>query len=300
MSTPLLSVCLITYNHEKFIRQAIEGVLMQQVDFDWELIIADDFSTDGTRAILLEYKQKYPQFIKLILQEKNVGPAQNWFDLITAPQSKYIAYFEGDDYWSDSLKLQKQVDFLEKNADYVLCFHQIEILNLDNELVADFLTKVPENYETLETLAKLGNYIHSPSVVYRNCISEFPPEFHQCPIGDYFLYIMLATHGKLKYMEDKMAVYRYGVGMYSGKSLLNLAKSNVKLFACLLSYLKDDVIKKIIFNRYLEASAVLDSSIANQYKNHFISDHTFFRALKLIKQPSVLMQKITKKIFKIR
>src|SRR5260221_9377408 len=107
MSTPLLSVCLITYNHSKFIRQAIEGVLMQSVNFSWELIIADDCSTDGTREILLEYKQKYPDFIKLILQKQNVGPAKNWLGLITSPKSKYIAYFEGDDFWIHPFKLQK-------------------------------------------------------------------------------------------------------------------------------------------------------------------------------------------------
>ena len=107
MDIPLLSVCLITYNHVNFIKQAIDGVLMQKVDFAWELIIADDFSTDGTREILLEYKNKYPDFIKLILQEKNVGSAQNLIDLITVPISKYITYFDGDDYWIDPLKLQK-------------------------------------------------------------------------------------------------------------------------------------------------------------------------------------------------
>ena len=112
MEAPLLSVCLITYNHNKYIREAIESILMQKVNFTWELIIADDFSTDGTREIVLEYKEKYPDFIKLILQEKNVGATRNWIDLIIAPKSKYIAYFEGDDYWTNPYKLQKQRDFI--------------------------------------------------------------------------------------------------------------------------------------------------------------------------------------------
>ena len=174
MTNTLLSVCLITYNHEKYIRNAIEGVLMQKVDFEWELIIADDCSTDGTQAILNEYKNKYPDFIKLILQEKNVGPAKNHIELITTPKSKYIALCDGDDYWTDPLKLQKQVDFLETNKDYVLCFHEVKILKPDGSVVNDFITKVPENYETIETLARLGNYIHTPTVVYRNILSKFP------------------------------------------------------------------------------------------------------------------------------
>ena len=91
---------------------------MQKVDFDYELIIADDYSTDGTREIILDYKENYPGLIKLILQKRNVGPGKNWLDLIEAPKSKYIAYFEGDDYWTDPYKLQKQVDFLEANEGY--------------------------------------------------------------------------------------------------------------------------------------------------------------------------------------
>lgn len=113
MNRPTVSVCLITYNHVAYIREAIDGVLAQEIDFPFELIIADDFSTDGTREILLEYKRNFPDKIKLILQDKNVGPHKNWTDLILSPDSKYIAYFEGDDYWIDKKKLQKQVDILE-------------------------------------------------------------------------------------------------------------------------------------------------------------------------------------------
>ena len=98
---------------------------------------------------------------------------------------------EGDDYWTDPYKLQKQVDFLEANPDYVLNFHKVKILKPDGLLVDDFITKVPDNYETQETLARLGNYIHTPSVVFRNLIIELPKEFSLSPIGDYFLYMLL-------------------------------------------------------------------------------------------------------------
>ena len=125
---PLLSVCLITYNHKDYIVQAIEGVLMQKVNFSFELIIADDFSTDGTREIILDDEKKYPLLISLILQKKNVGPLKNWLELIKTPKAKYIAYFEGDDYWTDFNKLHKQVDFLDTNRDFVLCYHNTNIL----------------------------------------------------------------------------------------------------------------------------------------------------------------------------
>jgi glycosyltransferase involved in cell wall biosynthesis len=214
---PLLSVCLITYNHVNFIEQAVEGVLMQRVNFPWELIVADDFSTDGTRDILLEYQKKYPNFIKLILQDKNVGPAKNWFDLISEPKAKYIAYFDGDDYWTDPYKLQKQVDFLEKNEEYTLCFHKINILNKEGLVVKDFITKVPENYETFENLA-YRNFIHTPSVVFRSKYLPLPLELSYAPVGDYVLWLHLASHGKIHYIPESMAIYREGVGFWSSKS----------------------------------------------------------------------------------
>src|SRR6187402_2860382 len=121
--SPLVSVCLITYNHKEYIVQAIESVLMQKTSFGWELIVADDYSTDGTRDILLEYQKQYPELITLILQEHNVGPAKNWMTLMEKPRTKYIAYFEGDDYWTDPLKLQKQVNVLEKNDELAIAAH---------------------------------------------------------------------------------------------------------------------------------------------------------------------------------
>src|SRR5574344_2319007 len=116
--TPLLSIVTITYNHEPFIAKTIEGVLMQQVKFPIELIIAEDCSTDGTRAICQQYAEQYPDLIRLITSESNVGAIANERRAMLAARGKYIAFCEGDDYWTDPLKLQKQVDFLESHPDY--------------------------------------------------------------------------------------------------------------------------------------------------------------------------------------
>lgn len=248
-SNDILSVCLITYNHDQYVAQAIDSILMQKTSFNWNLVIADDCSTDSTRSILKRYQQKYPEKIHLILQEKNVGPATNFVDLITFPKSKYIAYLEGDDYWMDENKLQKQVDFLETNPDFVLSFHKVKILKSSGELVDDFITNVPENYETIETLARLGNYIHSPTIVFRNNLVQLPPEYASCPMGDYFLYLLLAENGKLNYIEEEMAVYRYGVGIHSTHSQIKMAKANIKLFTLLISYTKSSIINEIYLER---------------------------------------------------
>ena len=172
MKTPLLSVCLITYNHSKYIQQAIESILMQQVNFDWELVVADDFSLDGTREILLEYKNKYPEFITLILQSKNVGPAKNWLDLIGAPKSKYIAYIEGDDYWLDSQKLQKQVDFLEREPGFSMVHSTVRGVDKNDHPVEIHEQKKWNHFTTsLDYRAEIFRPIaFSATLVYRNLV----------------------------------------------------------------------------------------------------------------------------------
>ena len=116
--TPDVSIAMLAYNHEKYIVDAIESVLMQRTSYTYKIIIAEDFSTDNTRKIVLDYQKKYPKKIKLILQDKNVGANQNNVDLLTNLEGIYIAALEGDDYWTDPLKLQKQIDFLENNPEY--------------------------------------------------------------------------------------------------------------------------------------------------------------------------------------
>lgn len=292
-----ISCHIITYNQKEYISQCIEGVLMQKTNFSFEIIIGDDNSTDGTREIITEYARKYPDLIKLNLREvrgEGIPGKQNFLTTLTMCTGEYISLCDGDDYWTDPLKLQKQVDFLEANPEYVLCFHQVSILNSNGEIVDDFITKVPENYETIEILAQLGNYIHTPSVVFRNINKAFPFEFQHSPIGDYFLYMMLAEHGKLKCFEEKMAIYRYGVGIYSSESNTNMIIMLNKQYACLLSYLKDDTIKKIILDRNFLLINSLDTTFHSKYSsNDYIIKH---KSLKNILK--ILSHKISRRILK--
>lgn len=205
---PLLSICLITYNHASFIEQAVEGVLIQKTSFLWELIIADDCSTDGTKEIVLNYRNKYPDIIKLILQERNVGPEKNWFELIHTPESKYIAYFDGDDYWTDPLKLQKQVDFLENNNDVALCFHNSIIENSNTGSKELFHKKKMKAFYLGNDLLKYW-LIPTASMVMRNVIPEkFPSFFTNATHGDLALFLFVSQYGKIGYIPDIMSVYR--------------------------------------------------------------------------------------------
>lgn len=251
MNKPKVSACLITYNQENFIRECLEGAISQIVNFDYEIVIGNDCSSDNTEKICLEYSTKYPNLIKYTKRSNNLGMIGNWIETISECSGNYIALCEGDDYWTDPYKLQKQVDFLEANPDYVLSFHKVKILKPNGELVDDFLTKVPKKYQTLIDLASFGNYIHTPSVVFKNVIKEFPEEFISSPIGDFFIYLLLAEHGKLHYSEENMAVYRYGVGVHSTKSKLKMAKISNLFFINYLSYSKNKDVNKVIFEKQL-------------------------------------------------
>ena len=221
----MLSVCLITYNHAAYIREAIEGVLMQKFSFPWELIIADDCSKDDTRKIILEYKEKHPDFIKLIFQEKNVGPMQNWIDLITAPNAKYIAYFEGDDFWTDPYKLQKQVDFLESNSGFSMSFHKVDVRNQIAGLVYSYPKPSGSILQFKDILFQ--HYIPSCSLVFvkAHLPIPFPQWFVECKMGDIPMELLLADKGKVKYFEESMGVYRkHGGGITLNKDQIKAGR----------------------------------------------------------------------------
>jgi glycosyltransferase involved in cell wall biosynthesis len=218
INSPDISIAMVAYNQEKFVGEAIESVLMQKTRYAYKIIIAEDFSTDNSRKIIVEYQKKYPDKIKLILQDKNVGASQNNVDLLSNLEGKYIAALEGDDYWTDPLKLQKQVDFLEANPDYAICFHKVNLLQ-DGIIKEDTITaKVPET-TTINDLAK-GNYMHTCSVVYRNNLfAELPEYFKESPVGDYFLHLLNARYGDIKCIDEIMGVYRvHGTSAWSSKT----------------------------------------------------------------------------------
>jgi glycosyltransferase involved in cell wall biosynthesis len=222
----------MTYGHEKFIKESIDGVLMQECNFDVELIIANDCSPDNSDFIIKEIINSSPRsnWIKYTRHTENKGMQSNFIWAYEQCKGKYIAMCEGDDYWTDPLKLQKQVNFLESNLDYVLCFHKVDVLKPSGKVVTDFITRIPENYESREVFLKKGNYMHTPSVMFRNNLIKFPNLFKFSPEGDFLLYVLLTKYGKIGYMKDVMAIYRYNVGTISrskNKYFENILKVNM-------------------------------------------------------------------------
>lgn len=208
---------MITYNHEKYIRQAIDGVLMQKANFPIELIISDDCSTDGTRTIINQYAMKYSEVIKPIYRTKNIGPTANFVDTLYHCTGKYIAICEGDDYWIDKFKLQKQVDFMDKNFKFSLCFHNALIKHegisgKDSLFCEERIKEISEIEDVIEKW-----YIPSASMLLRNeSISLLPKWINDIYNCDYALHLLLALNGKIKFINEVMAVYRKNSGALSG------------------------------------------------------------------------------------
>ena len=210
----LVSVCMITYNHEKYIAQAIDSILMQKINFELEIIIGEDFSKDRTREIVLDYKARYPNRIKLLLQEKNAGMMQNFIDTIKVCTGKYIALLEGDDYWTDPYKLQKQVDLLENNPDYSLVHTDADIYyTKSNTMVKGFygnLNMMTTSDKVFENIL-ISNYpVFTCTVVFRkNLLKSINfKDIAKFLSGDTFLWLEFSRISKFKYISESTSVHQ--------------------------------------------------------------------------------------------
>ncbi|MBN2766695.1 MAG: glycosyltransferase family 2 protein [Paludibacteraceae bacterium] len=236
MTEPLVSICCLCYNHEPYIRDCLDGFMMQKTNFAFEVLIHDDASTDKSADIIREYEAKYPGIIKPIYQTENqyskgVGVSMTY--QFPRAKGKYIAMCEGDDYWTDPYKLQKQVDFLEANEEYSICFHPVKVSKEnEKELVDDFITREVPETTTILDLAE-GNYMHTPSVVFRRNQEVFDDFLlmGSLPLGDYVLHMLNAKYGKIKKLPDIMGVYRVHIGgVWSEKSYEFRVRKTIETF----------------------------------------------------------------------
>lgn len=215
----MVSICCITYNHEKYIRQALDGFLMQKTNFKFEIVIHDDASTDSTQDIIREYEEKYPDIIKPIYQVENQHKKGKKGSLIAynVAKGKYIALCEGDDYWTDENKLQMQVDYMEKNEQCTFCFHDAIILNMKNNQNEKWPWYNKKYYK------KSGNYNSGemdlfgvkPTASYmfrRKNIEKLPDWFKKCIVGDRPMELVMTSFGYAHHIEKVMSVYRIGSG----------------------------------------------------------------------------------------
>lgn len=214
-----LSVFMVTYNHEPFIREAIDSVLMQRTGFDYELVIGEDCSTDGTREICEHYERENPSRIRLLRRETNWGSRRNAMDTFLACRGQYVALLEGDDYWTCPDKLQRQVDALDGHPECTICFHRVRCFYEDGSREPyDIPASDHQRVSTLEDLFE-GNFIQTCSAVVRNgVIKEFPDWYLRHQPCDWAFNIFHARHGDILYLPEVMAAYRrHSGGCWSGK-----------------------------------------------------------------------------------
>ncbi|MHA4737259.1 glycosyltransferase family 2 protein [Dyadobacter sp. MSC1_007] len=213
-----VSVCVPTYNHEQYIGQMLESALMQQTSFDFEIVIGDDASNDATPDIIRQYSDQRPEIIRAFLHSENQGPSEprefagrnNVLQLLKACRGEYVAMCEGDDYWTDPLKLQKQVDFLDKNPDFAVCHHNMEVIYEDGSPSHFFNSSDQKPVSTITDLLEDKWFMATASWMYRNhFLTEDFADWHaHAAAGDWAIMFQLAAKGKIGYLPDVMGVYR--------------------------------------------------------------------------------------------
>jgi len=267
---PKVSVVAVSYNQEKYIRETLESFVTQEADFTFEVIIGDDKSTDRTPEIIAEYARAYPDIIKPILRKKNIGVQQNFIETLRAARGEYIAMCEGDDYWTDTHKLQTQVAFMDKRPDLALSFHSVRVFFEGNE-EPESIYPDPDG-KHLFTLKELlrRNYIQTNSVMYRRQNYDAMPgdSVNMLPV-DWYIHLYHAQFGKIGYIDKVMAAYRRhpgGIWWSSYKNVDDIWKkhglSHLSLFVELLKlYGKNPEYKKILdgwVHKLLAAVTVVD------------------------------------------
>ena len=214
---PKVSLVTTTHNQEAYVRDAFDSFVAQQIDFPMEIIVADDASTDTTRAIIQEYVDRYPQLFRPILRPKNLGLNRNLVDALSRARGTYIALCEGDDYWIDSHKLSKQVAFLDRHQEIAVCFHPVRVIWEDGRVEdEDFPPVSWRNDLSLDALIR-RNFIQTNSVVYRRL-----PRYSRIPADvmplDHYLHVRHAFSGNIAMLPETMSVYRrHSQGMWNNR-----------------------------------------------------------------------------------
>lgn len=264
-----VAVWMITYNHEKFIAQAIDGVMMQQSSFAFKLFIGEDCSTDQTRAICIEYKNKYPDKLELLLNDQNIGASANSFQLLeycAKSGAKYIALCEGDDYWTDPLKLQKQVDFLEENSEVSICGHvsnvlyeDIEDVNRESEYTRPqkmYIGKHLNFEDIVQMITENGPTFHTSSYLFHREKLKLPFFFNKLSVGDYAVLMLLVKEGKAFVLPSNCSTYRKqsgGITTAYQRNKITISRNRITFFTMMGNYLgegKNPMIQKKIIEGY--------------------------------------------------
>jgi hypothetical protein len=298
-----LSVAMITYNQEQFIGQALESVLAQKVNFDYEIIIGEDCSTDRTRAVILDFQRRYPERIVAVLRARNIGAIRNFAETIALCHGQYLAILEGDDYWICTNKVQRQVDFLDSHPDWAICCTRAEVKNepglhsgalraqtgtvfpgrpestrVDGQDLSGLIPTAPRaaGTYTLEDLLP-ENFIPTCTVVYRwGRQPHFPSWILRSTLGDLPRHAIVAGRKKIELLDDSTAVYRiHEGGAWSSRDRASQLLESARMLARLNRHLGGhytNILGPIVARSYLhEAITARQRCSRAQAGQHLIS-----------------------------
>ncbi len=258
-----VSVCVVTYNHEKYLAEALDSILMQEVEYPMEIEIGEDRSNDNTLAICEAYAKKYPDVIKLHINEKNLGYNWNFYRTMERCRGEYVAVLDGDDLWTDPQKLKKQIEFLDNNPEYTMCFSTYFVCDEASRLgkVTGFSGKYNLN-DVLE-----GKCPGTRTVVFRkNFFPErLPDVFKVITYADHFLFALIAQKGPIYGFAEPMAAYRMSSeSMYASKSMEKRS----------LNIIMNYVLMKSVFNKMDQIKAIKKGINSERIR---LERHYFFR-----------------------
>lgn len=250
------SVAMFAYNHAKYIGQAIESVLAQETEFDFELVIGEDRSTDETRRIVREYKQRYPDRIRPFLNEKNLGPIANFKKTFEACQGRYVATLDGDDYWTYPGKLQRQVSFLDTHSDHAVCFHSaMMVWEAAGREPAVHRPPGPKSTYNVEDLLVHDFIATSSAVVRRACLPALPDWWASVPVFDWPFFVLNALSGRIGYIDECWSAYRqHEQGAYSALPQERQMEQNIavmRIFRGVLGPSYEALLTRALSSRYL-------------------------------------------------
>ena len=318
MVNPLASAVIITYNQEKYIEQTIECALAQKVDFEYEIVIGEDCSTDRTREICLQYQEKYPNIIRVITSDNNVGLLENWCRSVKAARGKYIAGCGGDDYWHNPDKMQKQVMFLEENPDYGMVHSEHNNFCQKNGTLVKSYHETHAKYcdnssNDLLSLIVLGKYwIMASTAVFRKDIFDKYFDLNEIKKNGFLmedtpLFIEIAAHSRIYYFSESFSTYRVLTNAISQnqdiKKALNFKKSNLEmcLYYCKKHKLSEDVKKHLESNwrrvtlqlAFIDKHLDLAEIVKKKFPDLSIKEWFWYQGTRIpIMRPLVLLVKI--------
>jgi glycosyltransferase involved in cell wall biosynthesis len=316
MDNPKVSVCMITYGHEKFIREAIEGVLMQECDFQVELVIANDCSPDTTDVVVNDILKNHPRasWISYIKHKKNIGMMPNFVFAMKQCKGEYIALCEGDDYWTDPLKLQKQVGFLEENPEYALTSTYYKILNQKTQRIEKYANFIQNDEDMLIMPNAPTLTICARKEILMACIKDLGSRMYEWKQGDLPMILWIRIHHKMKNLPFYSSVYRVleESAMHSKDKLKNWEMMHsrnriLKFFCCSYLVNNHEVLKEIELNHYkythLNAMSVNDLETQDEAIQFFrVNGYFFYFIISFLQKKNItrlFSRHIEKKFVKI-